>query len=93
MASGCAIVTSTVGEIPTILDEGCAVLLPTASADAVADALALLAAEPERRSRLAKAAHRRFAERYALNRHLDAWEDLLGGMTANGLAARDAGTP
>jgi glycosyltransferase involved in cell wall biosynthesis len=77
MASGCAIVTTRAGEIPTILDEECAVLLEDASADAVEAALQALAANPERRTRLACAAHRRFVERYRVERHLDRWEALL----------------
>jgi hypothetical protein len=91
MASGCAIVTTTIGEIPTILDGQCAVLLPAASAEAVAEALALLASDPDRCARLATAAHRRFVERYGLDRHLDAWEDLLTGMDSGAGATRAAG--
>jgi hypothetical protein len=80
MASGCAIVTTPIGEIPTILDKDCAILLPTASADAVEGALQVLATNPARRKEIAVAAHRRFVERYGLDRHIDAWEKLLGEM-------------
>jgi glycosyltransferase involved in cell wall biosynthesis len=80
MASGCAIVTTPAGEIPTILDKECAILLPAASVEAVEEALQLLTTSPNRRASLAAAANRRFVERYSLDRHIDAWEKLLDGM-------------
>jgi glycosyltransferase involved in cell wall biosynthesis len=82
MASGCAIVTTRAGEIPTILDEESSILLETSSADAVEAALQSLAINRERRSRLASAAHRRFIERFGIERHLDRWEALLDPLRA-----------
>jgi len=78
MASGCAIVTTQAGEIPTILDDQSALFLATVSADAVATALQTLVADATARARLARAAHARFMERYQIERHLDQWETLLG---------------
>jgi glycosyltransferase involved in cell wall biosynthesis len=77
MASGCAIVTTRAGEIPTILDGECSILLDASSADAVEAALQALAINPEKRFRLASAAHRRFIESFGVERHLDRWETLL----------------
>jgi glycosyltransferase involved in cell wall biosynthesis len=87
MASGCAIITSRVGEIATILDDRSAVLLPGGGAAAVAAELERLAADAPGRRLLAQAAHARFLERYQVERHLDAWEQLL---LAAGAAAKDA---
>jgi glycosyltransferase involved in cell wall biosynthesis len=78
MASGCAIITTRVGEIPTILDDHSAMFLPTASTDALTTALQTLVADAPARARLAHAAHARFRECYQVERHLDQWETLLG---------------
>jgi glycosyltransferase involved in cell wall biosynthesis len=77
MASGCAIVTTRAGEIPTILDGDCAVMLETASTDSVEAALQTLVINPERRLRLGSAALKRFVDRYGVERHLDNWEAFL----------------
>jgi len=78
MASGCAIITTRAGQITTILDEQSAVFLPEGSTDAAAEALQMLIGDSEARSRLASAAHARFVSEYAIERHLDQWERLLG---------------
>ena len=78
MASGCAIVTTRAGEISAILDDSCAVMIGAPDADAVEAALQSLAVNPEKRSRLAVAAHSRFVERFGVERHLDVWETILG---------------
>jgi glycosyltransferase involved in cell wall biosynthesis len=77
MASGCAIITTQAGEIPTILDDHSAMFLPAVSTDALAMALQTLVADAAARARLARAAHARFMERYQLERHLDQWETFL----------------
>ncbi len=77
MASGCAIITTRAGEIPTILDDRCALFLPAVSTDALTTALQTLRSDAAERARLALAAHTRFVDRYQLSRHLDAWESLL----------------
>jgi glycosyltransferase involved in cell wall biosynthesis len=77
MASGCAIITTRAGEIPTILDDRCAMFLPAASTEALATGLQALVADAAARARLALAAHARFVERYRIERHLDQWETLL----------------
>ena len=86
MASGCAIVTTRAGEIPTILDEGSAILLPEGSAAAVATALQALVSDAAARARLAGSAHARYLGEYRLERHLDRWELLLapGGQPGGG---------
>jgi glycosyltransferase involved in cell wall biosynthesis len=77
MASGCAIITTRIGEIPTILDDRSAMFLPTASTAALTAALQTLVMDAAARARLALAAHTRFVDCYQLDRHLDAWEALL----------------
>jgi glycosyltransferase involved in cell wall biosynthesis len=77
MASGCAIITTQAGEIPTILDDHSAMFLPAVSTDALAQALQTLVANAAARAPLARAAHARFMECYQVERHLDQWETLL----------------
>jgi len=94
MASGCAIVTTSVGEIATILDEASAVILRDGATDELGATLAWLLAEPRTIGRLAGAAHQRFVERYGLAQHLDGWEDRLNpdrvaSIPTSGLAATE----
>ena len=77
MASGCAIITTKIGEIPTILDEKSAVLLDKPGVDDLAKALQALVASAADRARLARAAHDRFLHCYQLEKHVDVWERLL----------------
>jgi glycosyltransferase involved in cell wall biosynthesis len=77
MASGCAIVTTSIGEIPTILDDESAIFLEVGSTAEIVAALERLAGKTETVARLASAAHRRFLENYELGRHLDGWEARL----------------
>ena len=81
MASACAIVTTRVGEIPTILDESSAAFLSDGGPRELAEALQRLAVDPEARHALARSAHARFEERYGVARHIDAWEALLEAGT------------
>lgn len=84
MAAGCAIVTTRVGEISTILDESCACLVEDVSPAALASVVERLSGEPEWRARLALGAHARFVRNYDMERHLDRWESLLTAMAAEG---------
>jgi glycosyltransferase involved in cell wall biosynthesis len=77
MASGCAIVTTRAGEIPTILDEESAVIVDSTDVDGMAAALQSLSTNAGRRMRLASRALGRFTDAYGLEKHLDRWESLL----------------
>jgi hypothetical protein len=77
MASGCAIVTSRAGEIPTILNDECALLLEAVSTDAVEAALQNLSLSPGKRLQIAAKAHQKYIERFGPDRHIDRWEGLL----------------
>jgi glycosyltransferase involved in cell wall biosynthesis len=77
MASGCAIVTTQVGEIPSIIDGQSAILRPEYSAETLAATLQGLSCSPETCAQLAVSAHSRFMENFQVERHLDAWEALL----------------
>jgi glycosyltransferase involved in cell wall biosynthesis len=77
MASGCAIVTTRAGEIPTILDEHSAVFLGKGTSAELAAAIESLLADGGARAQLAEAGHERFLQRYTVEHHLDEWEHLL----------------
>lgn len=79
MASGCAIVTTTAGEITTVLDAQSAVLLDSATSDMLLAALRSLIGDRNARNRLSTAAHGRYVSRYGIERHLDHWEGLFQG--------------
>lgn len=65
-AAGVAVVATTVGGCPEVLDEGRAgVLVPPGDPAALAAGLGALLADPERRARLGEALRRRVEERYS----------------------------
>lgn len=79
MATACAIVTTRIGEIDSILNEDTAVFLTHPTALCVADALECLIQKPTKRVELARAGYERFRNEYQLSRHLDQWERIFGG--------------
>ena len=79
MASGCAIVTSTVGEIPSILGEDAVYLDAVTPAD-VSDAINTLLADTPRRVRLALGGHQRFISSYTLENYRENWRTLFESL-------------
>lgn len=83
MATGCAIITTTVGEIKTILDEHTALFLPEAQPDALTASVTRLIEDHDERKRLASTAHARFLDKFQLSKHLDTWESIFGMAQRN----------
>lgn len=77
LSSGCAVITTRAGEIPSTLPTGTALLLDAATPESVATAIAALAANHAQRVTLALAGLQLFTRRYSFPRHLDRWEALL----------------
>ena len=77
MASGCAIVTTRAGEIPTILDEKSCIFLGECTTSALTLAIKSLIEDDATRLRLCIAGNRRYVERFGIECHLDQWERLL----------------
>ena len=76
MASGCAIISSRAGEIPsTLLDTG--VLLENTDVAALAEAIKALLSQPERRVHLGTIAHNRFVEHFPMSAHLQRWQEIM----------------
>ncbi len=82
MASGCALVTSRVGEIPSTVGEGTAVLLDETTPAAIADAVERLATDDGLRQSLAAAALDRVRTRFGLDRYGDVWDGIFRSVTA-----------
>ncbi|WP_420453979.1 glycosyltransferase family 4 protein [Rubrivirga sp.] len=82
MASGCALVTSRAGEIPSTLGEGTAVLLDETTPAAIADAVERLATDDGLRRSLAAAALARVRTRFGLDRYGDVWDGIFRSLTA-----------
>ncbi len=87
MLAGLPCVASGVGGIPEVLGD-CGLLVPADHPDALADALAELAADPERRARLGERARRRAGTEFGVARMAAAYQELWGRVLAAGRSAR-----
>lgn len=77
MASGCAVIASTVGQIPQTMGSDAALLLADPSAENVAEMLRRLAEEPELRLKLALAGRTRYLQRFSRARHAQRWQGIM----------------
>ena len=77
LASGCAVIATCVGEIPTTLNDRTALLLSEATPGAIATAILELLNNPNKRRDVALNGLKLFKERFAYEKHLDHWERLL----------------
>jgi glycosyltransferase involved in cell wall biosynthesis len=72
LAAGTTVVATDVGGVADVVDDGeTGLLVPPEDADALAAALASLARDPERRTRLGRAGQKRVIPRYAVGRLVD----------------------
>ncbi|MEX6505849.1 glycosyltransferase family 4 protein [Jiella sp. M17.18] len=76
MSHGKAVIASAVGGIPYQLEGGCGELVPSGDPEALAQAVARLAAEPSRLAAMGEAGRRRARDLFTWNRAADA---ALGG--------------
>lgn len=81
MAAGCAVVSTAVGAIPTLLSGGSGVVVPPGDTDALTDTLAELIADPQRTDALGDAARAKvianFSDTSVFPRVQDAWLGAL----------------
>jgi glycosyltransferase involved in cell wall biosynthesis len=82
MAHGCAIITTSVGEIRTILSENEARFLSAGSAEEVAEAIEQLVLNAAERQRLALAGLRRFQREFSLDRYVQRWEGIFAEVAS-----------
>ncbi len=84
MAAGLPVVATAVAGVPEAVDDGTTgLLVPPEDADALARALAALAADPERRRRMGEAGRRKLERDFAIPRvaaaYLELWQALVPG--------------
>lgn len=81
MAAGVPVVAARVGGLPEVVVDGeTGLLIAPESRDAIADAVAGLARDPERRCAFRQAGQARVRDRFSLSRVLDEYEALLQRM-------------
>ena len=82
MASGCAIITTDVGEIPSILDDTCAHFLEDTSPETIATAVECLMDDDEYRMSLARNASARGRREFSMDRYVGRWESIFESLSS-----------
>lgn len=80
LASGCAVITTKVGEIPTTVSEDTALFLSECSPIAISDAIKELCENQNKRLQLAINGAKLFQERFSYEKHIERWEALLNNL-------------
>ena len=77
MASGCAVVTSAVGELPSTVDAESAIILSKPNVSNVTEALKKLCSDEVLRAELAVGALKRFNLDFNREKYIERWKELL----------------
>lgn len=77
IASGCAVITTKIGEISTTLTEETAIFLDNNSSFAIESAILKLCHNPALRENLALNGIKLFEQRFSYHKHIEKWEELL----------------
>ncbi len=80
LASGCAVITTKVGEITSTLSDREALLLDDYSSTAIASAIEELTKNCDRRRKLAVNGLFLFDRRFSFTKHIERWEELLNNL-------------
>jgi glycosyltransferase involved in cell wall biosynthesis len=80
LASGCAVITTNVGEIPTTISSNTAVLLEQCTAEGISDAIEQLITDAQKRRLLATNGLKLFTERFSYTKHMDKWETIFQSL-------------
>ena len=80
IATGCAVITTKVGEIPSTLDENTAVLLEDVSPESISFAILNLCYDIDFRSNLCVNALNLFNHRFSTQRHYENWNKILSSF-------------
>jgi len=91
MASRLPLVATAVGEVPTVVLDGCTgVLVPAEDADLLAAGIVELLRDPEKRTRLGAAARRRIEEEYSAERMTADYLRVYGEAIAGAKEGRES---
>jgi hypothetical protein len=80
LASGCAIITTTVGEIPNTVDPTTALILDNIEPKTIEKAIEELVSNREKRTNLALCGRELFQKRFSHSKHMEQWENLLNSF-------------
>jgi glycosyltransferase involved in cell wall biosynthesis len=80
LASGCAVITTKVGEIPSTVSQETAVLLDECSSNAIAKTITDLCEFPDKRQQLALNGLKLFNRRFSYEQHINRWKEILQKM-------------
>jgi L-malate glycosyltransferase len=93
MAAGRPVVATDVGGNPELVEDGrTGLLVPSRNPVALAQAIEKLLADPELRERMGRAARRRVAERFSLERSIETFETLYASLLVERIPRRAAWT-
>jgi glycosyltransferase involved in cell wall biosynthesis len=83
LASGCAVITTRVGEMPTTVNSETAILLGNNSSYEIAAAISELHKDVESRTSFALNGLRLFNNRFTYNSHIDVWEKVFSEVNSS----------
>jgi glycosyltransferase involved in cell wall biosynthesis len=87
MAAGVPVVATNTGGIPELVEQGSGIVVPQRDAKAIADALAVLATDADRRRRLGQAGIQRVREQFTVETSVSALLDEISSGTREGEGA------
>jgi colanic acid/amylovoran biosynthesis glycosyltransferase len=87
MAAGVPVVATNTGGIPELVEQGSGIVVPQRDANAIADALALIAADCDLRQRLGQAGTQRVREQFAVEASVSALLDEISPSSGEREAA------
>jgi glycosyltransferase involved in cell wall biosynthesis len=77
MSSGCAVITSSVGEIPSTVDSSCAIVLSEPDKVKIADSIKTLVNDSEMRLKMQRESIKRAKEHFSIERYVKDWEAIF----------------
>ena len=80
MASGCAIISTDVGEIPSMLDDQSTIYLEDTAPDVIAEAITCLMQNPQKRIRLTVEGQKQFDGKFRLEHYAHTWEHIFSTL-------------